>query len=325
MNFEDKVREIGYKGKVVKTATITKIKNDIYKMYDVIYESSPEGVDFWTMLLDHETVLEALDELKVPPKRANSGKNISLNTKIGYLSSILVTMKSLGQEESDSYTQYQQKYQDLQDQRTVDTKKNPPSEIISREQVDAVVEKNRSNRRLWLLLKLYTTYNFRLEVATLEQISQEEYEHKDEIPDYKERNFIVTGPVLRFVFNKYKTSGKYGERTIMIEDGEFRAYLLEYLKERENSDFIFFEEIQDEEWSSLSEAKEKVLTRLSNNLSKILQRTFKKEGLDLNATKLAKLIESEAARTGDLKLIQKVAHDRGHTVETGSKVYDIVK
>ena len=319
MNFEDQIREIGYRGKVVKTATIKKITNDIYKLYEAIYDSSPEGVDFWTMLLDHDTVLEALEGLE-----GRKGKHVSLNTKIGYLGSILTAMKSLEHEETQSYIEYQHKYRNLQDQRIVDTKKNPPVLEISREQVDAVVEKNRSNRRLWLLLKLYTTYNFRLEVATLEQISEEEYD-PNEIPDYKERNFIVTGPALRFVFNKYKTSGRYGERVIMIEDGEFRAYLLEYLKQRENSDFIFFEEIQDEEWSSLSEAKEKVLTRLSNNLSKILQRTFKKEGLDLNATKLAKLIESEAHKSGDLKLIQKVARDRGHSVDTGSKVYDIVK
>jgi hypothetical protein len=46
--------------------------------------------------------------------------------------------------------------------------------------------------------------------------------------------------------------------------------------------------------------------------------------MDLNATKLAKLIESEAWESGDIKQIQKVAQQRGHQVATAGKVYDIV-
>jgi hypothetical protein len=319
-SFEDQIRDIGYKGKIVKSATVRKIANDIHKLYELVYDVDTNFTwkKYQTMLLDPELLMEGLDEMS-----GRKGKHITLNTKIGYMASILTAMKSFELENTSAFGDYQKRYKFLQDQRIVINKQAPPTLEIDRKQIEEVVEKQ-TDPRYWLLLKLYTIYNFRLEVATLEQITEEEFDPAS-IASFEERNFIVTGNNLRFVFNKYKTSGKYGSRTVMIEKGVFRDRLLEYLKEREGDDFIFFEEIMDEEWDSQAEAKEKVFTRLTNNLSKILQRTFQKEGLEVNATKLAKMIESEAWKSGDIKLIQKIADQRGHSVETAAKVYVIAK
>ena len=319
MSFEDQIKFVGYAGKSPKPATIRKVTQDIKKLYEQIYDIDQNfhWKKYSVMLMDPQVLLEGLDEMK-----GRKQEQLSLNTRIGYLQSCLIGLKSFGMEESIPFQVLNEVFQDYQTERILEDKKNPPQLEINRYEIEKVVEKHKDNIKKWLILKLYTTYNFRLEVATLEQISQEEF--GEGLPDYKLRNFIVVGPSLRFVFNKYKTSGRYGTRTIVIEDGEFKDKLLEFLQTRDKKEFIFFEMNWDKiEATSVEERRDKVFAQLANNLSKFIQRTFKDEGMDINATKLAKLIESEAWETGDIKQIQKVALQRGHKVETAGKVYAI--
>jgi len=319
MSFEDQIKYVGYLGKSPKPATVRKVATDIKKLYEQIYDIDQNfhWKKYQVMLMDPEVLLEGLDEMK-----GRKDTQISLNTRIGYLQSCLIGLKSFGLQDSIPYQVLNEVFMDYQTERIVEDKKNPPTLQMNRQEIETVVEKHKNNLKKWILLKLYTTYNFRLEVATLEQVSEEEF--SDGLPDYKLRNFIVVGPSLRFVFNKYKTSGRYGTRTIVIEDGEFKDLLLEFLQTRDKKEFVFFEMNWEKiEATSEEERRDKVFTRLANNLSKFIQRTFKDEGMDLNATKLAKLIESEAWESGDIKQIQKVAQQRGHKVETAGKVYAI--
>jgi len=318
--FEALIQNVGYAGREVKHNTLRKIAGDLEKLYGTMYEIDENfhWKKYRAMLMDYEQVLEAIDEMK-----GRKSEGLSLNTKISYLQSCLTGLKSFGLEDTVAFEDLNTTFINLQTERIIQGKKEPPSLEIDRKAVEEIVEKYKDHPKTWILLKLYTIYNFRLEVATLEQISEEEF--SEDIPHLKLRNFIVTGKNLRFVFNKYKTSGKYGTRTIMIEKGEFSDALEKFLGGRDKSEFVFFEP----NWEKIEEEDEgvrrdKVFTRLANNLSKFVQRTFKKHGLDLNATKLAKLIESEAWATGDPNLIAKVANQRGHLIETAGKVYDIV-
>ena len=319
MSFEDQIKYVGYAGKSPKPATIRKVARDIKNLYEQIYDIDQNfhWKKYQVMLMDPEVLLEGLDEMK-----GRKDAQLSLNSRIGYLQSCLIGLKSFGLEGGSPFEVINEVYMDYQTERIMEDTKNPPTLDINREEIDKVVEKHKHNLKKWLILKLYTTYNFRLEVATLEQISEEEF--SEGLPDYKLRNFIVVGPSLRFVFNKYKTSGRYGTRTIVIEDGEFKDRLIDFLKTRDKKEFVFFEMNWEKiEATNVEERRDKVFVRLANNLSKFIQRTFKEEGMEINATKLAKLIESEAWATGDLKLVQKVAQQRGHKVETAGKVYAI--
>jgi hypothetical protein len=319
MSFEDQIKYVGYLGKSPKPATIRKVVQDIKKLYEQIYDIDQHfhWKKYQVMLMDPEVLLEGLDEMK-----GRKDAQLSLNTRIGYLQSCLIGLKSFGMENSIPFQVLNEVFTDYQTERIFEDKKNPPQLEMNRDEIEKVVDKHKGNPKKWLILKLYTIYNFRLEVATLEQISEAEF--SEELPDYKLRNFIVVGPSMRFVFNKYKTSGRYGTRTIVIEDGEFKDRLLEFLQTRDKKEFVFFEMNWEKiEVTSEEERRDKVFARLANNLSKFIQRTFKEEGMDLNATKLAKLIESEAWETGDIKQIQKVAQQRGHKVETAGKVYAI--
>ena len=321
MSFEDQIKYVGYAGKSPKPATIRKVARDINKLYEQIYDIDQHfhWKKYQVMLMDPEVLLEGLDEMK-----GRKDAQLSLNSRIGYLQSVLIGLKSFGLEGGIPYEVIHEVFTDYQTERIMEDKKNPPTLEINRAEIEKVVEKHKHNLKKWLILKLYTTYNFRLEVATLEQISEEEF--SEGLPDYKLRNFIVTGPSLRFVFNKYKTSGKYGTRTIVIEDGEFKDRLIDFLKMRDKKEFVFFEMNWEKiEATSVEERRDKVFARLANNLSKFIQRTFKDEGMEINATKLAKLIESEAWASGDLKMVQKVAQQRGHNVFTAGKVYAINK
>tara|TARA_R110000824_G_scaffold53444_3_gene147974 strand:- start:7139 stop:8110 length:972 start_codon:yes stop_codon:yes gene_type:complete len=321
MSFEDQIKYVGYAGKSPKPATIRKVARDIKNLYEQIYDIDQNfhWKKYQVMLMDPEVLLEGLDEMK-----GRKDAQLSLNSRIGYLQSCLIGLKSFGLEGGSPFEVINEVYMDYQTERIMEDTKNPPTLDINREEIDKVVEKHKHNLKKWLILKLYTTYNFRLEVATLEQISEEEF--SEGLPDYKLRNFIVVGPSLRFVFNKYKTSGRYGTRTIVIEDGEFKDRLIDFLKTRDKKEFVFFEMNWEKiEATNVEERRDKVFVRLANNLSKFIQRTFKEEGMEINATKLAKLIESEAWATGDLKLVQKVAQQRGHKVETAGKVYAINK
>ena len=160
-----------------------------------------------------------------------------------------------------------------------------------------------------IILQIYTTYPFRLEVADLKYLPTL-HKYKSEMLKEQKGNYIVKKSRPRnsfmFSFNDYKTYNVYGERKIDIKDKTLVNLLR--MKKMDGGEFLFGEN-----------------GMLRNTLSKKITLFFEKNGIEgVNPTNLTKMvIKHHYDKMGpELKETQeKLAKERGHSVSTQLMVY----
>ncbi len=102
---------------------------------------------------------------------------------------------------------------------------------IKKKNKDDITKKENQLLQAFTLFNIYARMPFRNDVAGMEAINQAAYKKLSD-SEKKEKNFLVVPSKgnLYFVLNKYKTSKKYEELDLPIEDKALRKILRYYLK-----------------------------------------------------------------------------------------------
>ena len=300
-----------------KESSLEVISNNIKRLYIRCYNEEPEDISqIEHMVNDVQHTFACLQS-------PLDGKKLGLSTMLSYTNSLLVANDMFGLQHAGTYgnleTELQVRRADLQ-------RKNPVKETkINREQLNTILSdlkelsKTKTNNRTNALFQIIAKYPFRLETATLENITQEDY---DKIEDKGVRNFLIDGKT--FAFYGYKTNRKYGTREIPITDEDLLEALRLHLENIGPSDFIFFNGSKDgtyEEGMTI----EKIQAKQRNNLSLWIKRLLKKHGVNASATDITKLLISEIWDTGTTQEKIQFAMWRGHDPSTAAKVYATAK
>ena len=300
-----------------KESSLEVISNNIRRLYIRCYDTEPEDISQIEYMVND--VQHTFACLQSPV----DGKKLGLSTMLSYTNSLLVANDILGLQHAGTYGNLET---ELQVRRADIQRKNPVKETkINREQLNTILSdlkdlpKTKGNIRTNALFQIVAKYPFRLETATLENITQEDY---DKIEDKGVRNYLIDGKT--FAFYGYKTNRKYGSREIPITDEELLEALRLHLENVGPSDFIFFDGSKDgtyEEGMTI----EKIQAKQRNNLSLWIKRLLKKHGVDASATDITKLLISEIWDTGSTQEKIQFAMWRGHDINTASKVYATAK
>lgn len=300
-----------------KDSSLEVISNNIKRLYIRCYDEEPEDItQIEHMVNDVQHTFACLQS-------PIDGKKLGLSTMLSYTNSLLVANDMFGLQHAGTYgnleTELQVRRADLQ-------RKNPVKETkINREQLNTILSdlkemsKTKTNNRTNALFQIIAKYPFRLETATLENITQEDY---DKLDDKGVRNFLIDGKT--FAFYGYKTNRKYGTREIPITDEDLLEALRLHLENVGPSDFIFFNGSKDgtyEEGMTI----EKIQAKQRNNLSLWIKRLLKKHKVNASATDITKLLISEIWDTGTTQEKIQYAMWRGHDPSTAAKVYATAK
>ena len=304
-----------------KESSLEVISNNIKRLYIRCYNEEPEDISQIEHMVND--VQHTFACLQSPLGGDKEGKKLGLSTMLSYTNSLLVANDMFGLQHAGTYgnleTELQVRRADLQ-------RKNPVKETkINREQLNTILSdlkdlsKTKGNIRTNALFQIIAKYPFRLETATLENITQEDY---DKIEDKGVRNFLIDGKT--FAFYGYKTNRKYGTREIPITDEDLLETLRLHLENVGPSDFIFFNGSKDgtyEEGMTI----EKIQAKQRNNLSLWIKRLLKKHKVNASATDITKLLISEIWDTGTTQEKIQFAMWRGHDPSTAAKVYATAK
>tara|TARA_R110000765_G_scaffold68108_4_gene131649 strand:- start:343 stop:1308 length:966 start_codon:yes stop_codon:yes gene_type:complete len=177
---------------------------------------------------------------------------------------------------------------------------------IKKKNKDEITKKEMNLLQVFVLFSIYAKYPMRNDVSEMEAISKRDYNKLKE-DDKKSKNYLVVhkGGVF-FVLNKYKTSKKYEEIKIEIDDPSVKKLLRYYL--RMNGMGVLFK-------SSTG----KPLTRIE--ISKILLK-YSKKYMDksISTTLLRKIYLS--SKYGDIKKeLEKDNQIMGHSKEVALDTY----
>ncbi len=300
-----------------KESSLEVISNNIRRLYIRCYDEEPEDItQIEHMVNDVQHTFACLQS-------PIDGKKLGLSTMLSYTNSLLIANDMFGLQHAGTYGNLET---ELQVRRADAQRKNPVKETkINREQLNTILSdlkdlsKTKGNIRTNALFQIVSKYPFRLETATLENITQEDY---DKIEDKGVRNFLIDGKT--FAFYGYKTNKKYGTREIPITDEELLEAISLHLKNVGPSDFIFFNGSKDGTYDE-GMTIEKIQAKQRNNLSLWIKRLLKKHKVDASATDITKLLISEIWDTGTTQEKIQFAMWRGHDITTAAKVYATAK
>lgn len=300
-----------------KDSSLDVISNNIKRLYIRCYDTEPEDISqIEHMVNDVQHTFACL--------QSNwSGQQLSLSTMLSYTNSLIIANDILGLQHQGTYGNLES---ELQVRRADKQRKNPVKETkISRSELDSILNdlkdlpKTKINNRSYALFSIVSKYPFRLETATLENITQDEY---DKIEDKGVRNFLIDGK--RFAFFGYKTNKRYGTREIEITDTEILESLKLHLENVGPNEFVFFDGSKDgtyEEGMTI----ENIQAKQRNNLSVWVKRLLQKYKIQASATDITKLLISEIWDSGTTQEKIQFAMWRGHDINTASKVYATAK
>jgi len=300
--------------KMPSDTTIDQHARNLEKLHYHITGKNPTIIGQMKWMVDTEPE-EVILQMKSMPGR--NTETIGLSTQQAYMFSILVGIRT------NDFTNFHQNdlYGFVWDivnnkngfkKELNDHKKNKENVYVPNYQhVSDIVSKylkDGSDLDFKIILKIYTTYPFRLEVADLQYL-RTLHQYKASM---KEGNYIVKKSRPRntffFSFNDYKTKDVYGERKIDINDRELINLLIEKTKNMNGFENLFGEN-----------------GLLRNTMSKRIALFFEKEGLPgVNPTNLTKMVikhHYDKMDTGLRETQEKLASQRGHSVGTQLMIY----
>jgi integrase len=289
-----------------KQSSLDQASNNIRRLYMKCYGTEPEDISQISGMV--EDIGHTFGCLQ--------SQGWSYSTMLAYTNALLIANDLLGLDLSATYGDLET---ELQVGREDDKRKNPQKDTkISREQLDKILAdlkeqaKTRAGVRAYALFQIIGKYPFRLESATLEWISDTDFNQLS-VEDKGIHNYLVEGSNhMKFSFNGYKTDKKYGTREIQV-DQELYETLLELSDLQGQEDYVFF--------PGKEGTLEKSQGKQRNNLSVWVKRLLKKSGIDASATDVTKLLITEIWDTGTTQDKVRFAAWRGHEVQTAAKVY----
>lgn len=251
------------------------------------------------------------------------------NTQLGYFSAILAfyetttidtnkkeNIKFWENERSKNNDAYQKEKEDGilpkgQEQNMV--KKSVITKLIKKTKEDLKLKPEKQLNQILIFLVNYSLYPFRNELATIKLGMMIDFNEEPE--KYKEGNWLIMSPKpfsLKYVFNEYKTAGKYQQRVIDIHNPTIRNLYKKFLKTYD------------------IKIGEPVFTLVNNepmnnlNLTKTLQRyTEKTIGKKISTTILRKIYYGDKYNKEDFEKLKEDAKVAGHSVNTAQNIYII--
>lgn len=265
---------------------------------------------------DFDTLLKGIQSLK-----GKRGEPIGLSTQQAYLFSALVALRT---KNPDTYYKDQlwidiNKYlndkngfsKELRAHKTAKDKVLPNYEKIV-EAVDSIFTIDGPEAlELKLLLNIYMNYPFRLEVADLVYIPTKKDMTKMIVEDKWNGNYLQKHNQLGyyFIFNDYKTSDRYGQRSINVpKDSPLTKLINQQIKNKELK-------LGDRVFGNLTR------NTMTQRITKFFDKTIGEKVTPTDLTKL--LIQREYEKMpDDIKETQKrLAKERGHSISTQIEVY----
>tara|TARA_R100000541_G_scaffold21540_1_gene31498 strand:+ start:73 stop:1008 length:936 start_codon:yes stop_codon:yes gene_type:complete len=291
-----------------KQSSLDQISNNIRRLYTKCYGIEPEDI---TQI---EGMIEDTAHTFACLQSDWNGKKLGYSTMLSYTNAILIANDIFDLELSGTYGALET---ELQVRREDQKRKNPiQTTKISREELDVVLEdlkenaKSKAGIKNYCLFQIIAKYPFRLETATLETISQSDF---DNLEDKGIRNFlIVEDNYMKFNFNGYKTNKKYGTREIQVDD-ELRETLKLHLKDKKEKHVFFI----PKDNLTLEKAQDKQ----RNNLSLFTKRLLEKYEIKASTTDITKLLITEIWNEGSTQDKIRFAMWRGHEVQTAARTY----
>tara|TARA_Y100001938_G_C8096194_1_gene438329 strand:- start:1473 stop:2438 length:966 start_codon:yes stop_codon:yes gene_type:complete len=270
--------------------------------------------------------------LNNPKEVMNKIKHLHYTSQRNMLNGIIMLLNSINH--TNKYDKIIKEYQDIRDSFNDKYSEEQKSGIISdkqsknfgtMEEINGMIKKmedeirsfkrkraDEMNSKEKALIQVYTLFNiysrmpFRNDVAGMEAIPKRTYNKLTN--EQKEQNnyLVVEKTKLFFILNKYKTSKKYEELKIPIEDKELKKVLRYYIKL--NGYGVLFKT-----------ATGNPLTR--NALSQLLIKTTKKYLNKSISTTLLRKIYLSNKYSDTKKDMENDAHNMGHSVATAQSVY----
>ena len=181
-----------------------------------------------------------------------------------------------------------------------------------REAVDSIFTVDSpAARELKLIIEIYMNYPFRLEVADLVYVPSKKDRIKMTVEDNWNGNYLQKHNQLGyyFIFNDYKTSDRYGMRSINVKkDSPLNQLINEQVKNNELK-------LGDKVFGNLTR------NTMTQRITKFFEKTIGEKVSPTDLTKL--LIQREyESMPEDIKETQKrLAAERGHSISTQIEVY----
>jgi len=281
---------------------------------------------------DYTDMLWANDSAMVAGKLSD----FKPNTQRNYYNSLLVGLYASGMEKGSGIAKI---YEAKRDLLNAEYDKNKGMNTKSQQEVLKNVKasdidnmlrmmekdlRTRQTHMAYAMINIYKYYQFRNDVAGMEIFPNKIFDEIDEI-ERSEHNYLVLGKPpesMSFVLNNYKTSKKYGEKTIEIENPNLQVVLKEWIKYKINGDWSKLENkvIYLFDWATGNP-----LSR--NDISHLLTETFQKYlGYNISTTLLRKIYgniptDINDASDEEMKEVIKQANASGHSVQTKGAVY----
>ena len=263
-------------------------------------------------------------------------KDYKYTTQRNYYNSLLIGLYASGMDKGTGVAQIYEGKRDLLNSEYDKMKgQNTPSQQVilqnvSAETLDKMLNemkkdlKTRQTHMAYVLFNIYKYYQFRNDVAGMEIYVNELFEEID-AEERSKTNYIVLGrpaESMSFVLNQYKTSSKYGEKTIEIENNELANILRAWIKYKVKGDINV---IKDGVVFLFDWATGTPLTR--NDISHILSDfSLKYTGHSISTTLLRKVygnipVDVNDASDEEIKAVIKQASNSGHSVQMKGAVY----
>ena len=300
--------------KMPSDTTIHKHARNLEKLHYQITGKTPSLIGQMTWMVDTEPE-EVILQMKSMTGR-NSEK-IGLSTQQDYMFSILVGVRTMDFDNFHENDLYGFVWDIVNNKngfkKELNDHKKDKSDVFvpNYDHVKDIVSKylkEGTDLDFKIILKIYTLYPFRLEVAdlqylrTLHQYKTENKEHNYLVKKSKPRNSFF------FSFNDYKTKDAYGERKIDINDTELKNLLIEKTKQMEGHEYLFGEN-----------------GMLRNTMSKRIALFFDNQGLpNVNPTNLTKMVikyHYDRMDSGLRAKQEELAKQRGHSISTQMMIY----
>jgi hypothetical protein len=297
--------------------TMKKHSRNLEKLSEHLTGKVPTLIGNMNWMIDDDPE-EVISKMKTMKGRGPQGETIGLSSQQSYMFSILVGVRVMDFDNYHNNKLYSLVYDTVNDKKgfkkQLDSHKTNKDNVFVPEynEVQKIVDKFISegdDLDFNIILKIYTTYPFRLEVADLKYLATL-HKYKSEMSKEKKGNYIVKKSRPRnsfmFSFNDYKTYNVYGERKIDIKDKTLLNLLR--MKQMDGGEFLFGEN-----------------GMLRNTLSKKITLFFEKNGIEgVNPTNLTKMVIKKTYDEMDTGLREKqeeLAAQRGHSVSTQMMIY----
>lgn len=216
---------------------------------------------------------------------------------------------------------YNGKYKKEQETGIISDKQEEQFSIGIEGIIDMLIkmEKNLDNDRTylcWLVFQILMRHPLRNEVVTLKKISYSNFKKlKLEAGEAGDNYLVIPANIyknpIKIVSTNYKTSGKYGIKTINIEDKQLRKMIMNYIKHTgdvRDGEALFRLDDKD--------VDEKTLTNLLLYHSK----AFTPNGVSISTTIFTKILLSHKFADVSFQM-KKAAIDRGHSIGTQGATY----